>query len=128
MIACVGAGEMGPWQQRETIAALEHQGHEVRFPVIPILLPGSVPALGFLGQNTWADLRLGVDDPPALDVLAAAIRGKPLERKLRQQVPDPRAVRQRKRPSAGSGKAGSGSAGGASADSRRGRADSRQAS
>ena len=32
---CVGPGEMGPWQQREKYFALERQGKEPGFPVIP---------------------------------------------------------------------------------------------
>src|SRR5262245_16941278 len=54
---CVGPGEMGPWQQREVNMALERQAREIQFPVIPLLLPGADPVLGFLGQNTWIDLR-----------------------------------------------------------------------
>jgi len=75
---CVGPGDMGPWQQRETYYALEQQTHRPGFPVIPVLLPGADPALGFLAQNTWVDLRAGVDQPLQIRVLAAAIRGEPL--------------------------------------------------
>jgi TIR domain len=59
---CVGPGEMGPWQQREVNMALERQAREIEFPVIPVLLPGADPVLGFLGQNTWIDLRAKPDD------------------------------------------------------------------
>ena len=31
-------------------------GSGAEFPVIPVLLPGADPVLGFLGQNTWIDL------------------------------------------------------------------------
>lgn len=73
---CIGPGEMGPWQQRESNFALDRQGRNADFPVIPVLLPGSDPVLGFLGQNTWVDLRQGTDDPGLLSLLAGAIRGE----------------------------------------------------
>lgn len=72
----VGPGEMGPWQQRERDFAMERQGRSPGFRVIPVLLPGSDPVLGFLGQNTWVDLRQGTDEPASLAILAAAIRGE----------------------------------------------------
>ena len=60
---CIGASGLGAWQQREHYKALDRQAHEPGFPVIPVLLPGAVdPALGFLGLNTWVDLRQGLDD------------------------------------------------------------------
>ncbi len=73
---CIGPGEMGPWQTRESNFALDRQGRNAACPVIPILLPGSDPVLGFLGQNTWVDLRQGTEDPGALSLLAGAIRGE----------------------------------------------------
>ena len=73
---CIGPGEMGPWQTRESNVALDRQGRNKDFPVIPVLLPGSDPVLGFLGQNTWVDLRQGTDDPGVLSLLAGAIRGE----------------------------------------------------
>jgi formylglycine-generating enzyme required for sulfatase activity len=73
----VGPGEMGPWQQREKHLALERQGREAGFPVIPVLLPQADPVLGFLGQNTWIDLRERPDDPARLALLLAAIRREP---------------------------------------------------
>ncbi len=74
---CVGQGEMGPWQQREMFSALDRQAKEVGFPVIPVLLPGAEPPLGFLKQNTWVDLRTGLNDEFPLQLLAAAVRGEP---------------------------------------------------
>jgi formylglycine-generating enzyme required for sulfatase activity len=73
----VGPGEMGPWQQREKNLALERQGRDAAFAVIPVLLPQADPVLGFLGQNTWVDLRERPDDPATLALLVAAIRGEP---------------------------------------------------
>ena len=49
----VGPGEMGSWQQKEVDIALDLQSKSPSFPVIPVLLPGGEPPLGFLGQLTW---------------------------------------------------------------------------
>lgn len=81
MAVCIGQGEMGPWQQREQYLALERQVAAERsgrsFPVIPILLPGAEPPLGFLSQNTWVDFRARADDPVLLATLVRAIHGQP---------------------------------------------------
>lgn len=78
---CIGQGEMGPWQQREQYLALERQvaaeRQGQRFSVIPVLLPGAEPPLGFLSQNTWVDFRARVDDPVLLNTLISAIHGQP---------------------------------------------------
>lgn len=78
---CIGQGEMGPWQQREQYLALERQmaaeRHGQHFPVIPVLLPGAEPPLGFLCQNTWVDFRVRVDDPVLLNTLVRAVHGHP---------------------------------------------------
>ncbi len=78
---CLGQGEMGPWQQREQYLALERQvaaeRHGQTFPVIPVLLPGAEPPLGFLSQHTWVDFRARVDDPVLLHTLVNAVQGKP---------------------------------------------------
>src|SRR5271169_6198713 len=73
---CVGPSGMGPWQQREVNLALDRQVRESTFPVIPVLLPGADPVLGFLSQNTWVDLRGKPDDPVLISILAGAISGK----------------------------------------------------
>lgn len=78
---CLGQGEMGPWQQREQYLALERQVAAERqgqkFPVIPVLLPGVEPPLGFLSQHTWVDFRARADDPLLLHTLVNAIHGQP---------------------------------------------------
>jgi WD40 repeat protein len=86
---CIGASAMGAWQQREHYKALDRQAHEPGFPVIPVLLPGADdPALGFLGLNTWVDLRQGPEDEVTIEILTRAARGLPPgEAAL---VPDPR--------------------------------------
>jgi hypothetical protein len=73
----LGPQGMGPWQQREKDLALDRQARTPTFSVIPVLLPGADPALGFLSLNTWVDLRAGLDDPSLLAVLTAAVRGEP---------------------------------------------------
>jgi tetratricopeptide (TPR) repeat protein len=77
---CIGA-EMGPWQLREQYSALERQAaaerEGVSVPVIPVLLPGGEPPLGFLRQNTWVDLRQGAEDGVGIEILTRAIRGEP---------------------------------------------------
>src|SRR5215510_9214843 len=70
----LGADGLGPWQQRERDLALDRQGQEPGFPVIPVLLTRIDPALGFLKLNTWVDLSSNVADQAALDILSAAIR------------------------------------------------------
>ncbi len=73
----LGPAGMGTWQQREQHLALERQAKDETFPVIPVLLPGADPALGFLQLNMWVDLREGVNALGSLAVLEAAIEGKP---------------------------------------------------
>jgi len=88
----VGVGEMGPWQQREKYLALDRQARDAAFPVIPVLLPGADPALGFLGQNMWVDLRERPDAPSTLALLAAAIRGEAPGAAARETVDATRAT------------------------------------
>jgi TIR domain len=58
----LGPEGLGPWQQRERDLALDRQGREPGFPVIPVLLSAADPALGFLRLNTWVDLSAGATD------------------------------------------------------------------
>src|SRR4051812_47019166 len=73
----LGVEGLGPWQQRERDLALDRQGREPGFPVIPVLLTRADPALGFLKLNTWVDLSANVGDETALEILRAAIRREP---------------------------------------------------
>jgi energy-coupling factor transporter ATP-binding protein EcfA2 len=73
---CFGSGEMGSWQQREVGVALERQNKTPEFPVIPILLPGCEPPLGFLKQLTWIDLRSESLDQ-ITPIIIGAIHGIP---------------------------------------------------
>lgn len=72
---CIGPGELGPWQQREMCLALDRQAHDPSFRVIPVLLPGADPVLGFLSTNMWIDLRDGAGEEDFVALLAAALRG-----------------------------------------------------
>jgi Novel STAND NTPase 1/TIR domain/FHA domain len=81
----LGPFGMGRWQQREMERALDRQAQDGRFPVIPILLAGSDPALGFLGLNTWVDLRQG-STPDMIEVLVRAARGQPPGDDLQERV------------------------------------------
>jgi hypothetical protein len=47
----VGPGEMGSGQQREVDIALDLQCRNPNLPIIPVLLPGCEPPLGFLRQR-----------------------------------------------------------------------------
>ena len=76
VIVFIGPNGMGPWQHREIDVALDMQARTPGFPVIPILLPGSEPPLGFLRQNTWIDRRnLPLDQVVLL--LEKSVRGEP---------------------------------------------------
>jgi hypothetical protein len=81
----LGPNGMGRWQQREKDLALDRQMQDPHFFVIPVLLPGADPALGFLSLNTWVDLRNGTT-PDAIEILARAARGEPPDPDLRDRV------------------------------------------
>ena len=74
----IGPQGMGRWQQREREYALDRQTRDENFPVIPVLLPGADPALGFLSLNTWIDLQKGTTRE-AIENLAAAMRGETVD-------------------------------------------------
>jgi hypothetical protein len=80
----VGPGEMSSWQQREVDVALDLQSRKTNLPVIPVLLRGCEPPLGFLRHLTWVDL-----GTQALDlgtkILAKAARGEAPGPDLRKQ-------------------------------------------
>lgn len=71
----LGPNGMGRWQQREQYLALDRQAQSSVFPVIPVLLPGSESAHGFLSLNTWIDMRQGLNED-ALLLLSSAIKGE----------------------------------------------------
>jgi energy-coupling factor transporter ATP-binding protein EcfA2 len=85
----IGKEGFGPWQAREMWAALGRQGRDPAFPVIPTMLPGAeeVPSL-FLGLNTWVDMRRGVDDEVAFQMLLQAIRGEAMGGPVFEELAD----------------------------------------
>ena len=86
VVVFLGPGEMGRWQQRELQLALDRQTVSA-MPVVPVLLPGADPPLGFLSLNTWVDLRTRLDEERPLTVLAGAVRGlAPAELKAGEQA------------------------------------------
>ncbi len=65
--AFIGPKGLGPIQVAEMRAALYRMFREKGYPVIPILLPGADPAKrdrlpSFLAQQTWVDLRNGLEN------------------------------------------------------------------
>jgi hypothetical protein len=88
----VGHEGFGSWQNREQFLAVERQNREPSFRVIPVLLPGAGadPPLGLLRQNTWVDLRPGLDNTRAIDILIAGIRGEPPNAELQEHIADTR--------------------------------------
>lgn len=75
----LGPHGLGRIQKREMYFAIDRQSAAgaTTFPVIPVLLPGvEEVASGFLSQNTWIDLRPGLETPEALAALVAAVRGE----------------------------------------------------
>jgi len=77
----VGPSGVGPWEDAETMTALDRAFRERAHRVIPVLLPGSpassqIKLPSFLHLFTWVDFRKGLDDPDALRRLIAGIRGE----------------------------------------------------
>lgn len=78
----IGSEGFGRVQRGEKNLALDRQEFAAKagnkFPVIPILLPGAKfdDVTGFLSQNTWVDLRTGLDNAAAMDAIAHAIKGQ----------------------------------------------------
>jgi hypothetical protein len=86
----VGAGEMGSSQQREVDIAFDLQSRSPNLRVIPVLLPGCDPPLGFLGQLTWVDFRSQSLDA-GVAILAKAARGEELGPDLQRHLDSVRA-------------------------------------
>jgi energy-coupling factor transporter ATP-binding protein EcfA2 len=57
MAVFLGDRDMGRWQLRERAWALDQTTLQNSYKVIPVLLPGAKPPLGFLQQQMWIDLR-----------------------------------------------------------------------
>ena len=77
----LGPGGLGQWQHEEMQTALNLCVTGRQRAVIPVLLPGANPndlqtLPLFLGNRTWLDIRSGVNDLVAVDLLVASIRGQ----------------------------------------------------
>ncbi|MGH7502819.1 MAG: toll/interleukin-1 receptor domain-containing protein [Longimicrobiales bacterium] len=75
VIVLLGPNDMGDWQRAESELALNRQRRGEAVRVVPVLLRGADPPLGFLGLNTWVDLSGGYEDRTLLDHLVATVRG-----------------------------------------------------
>lgn len=71
-----GPSGFGAWQAREVQLAFDRRSREPEFPIVPVLLRGSDPPLGFLALETWIDLREPSREAPALRDLAQALRNE----------------------------------------------------
>ena len=68
----IGREGIGPIQVAEMRAALNRKFRDQGYPAIPVLLPGANPAdryhlPAFLAQQTWVDLRSGLDSSEELE-------------------------------------------------------------
>lgn len=73
----LGGEGLGTWQKREMWFALDRQVQAEKsgkqFPVIPVILPGGDPAVGFLSLTMWVDLRKDPADPSGLDRIVRSL-------------------------------------------------------
>ncbi len=76
----VGPSGIGPWEDAETMSALDRAVKDNSRRVIPVLLPGAPdnPEMPeFLRLFTWVDFRKSLDDEEAFPWLVAGILGQP---------------------------------------------------
>ncbi len=94
IVVAIGRHGLGPWQQREVVAALDRhdrakEAGEPIPPVVPLLLEhGSDKQAGltFLMQNVWVEGW----DPRAADLIKGAVGGTPPIDLYSEDHPDPR--------------------------------------
>ena len=75
VLVLLGPAGMGDWQRAESDLALDRQRRGEPVRVLPVLLRGADPPLGFLRLNTWVDLSAGHDDRSLLQHLVTIVRG-----------------------------------------------------
>ena len=73
----LGPHGIGAWQSREVQVAFDRKAREPDFPVVPVMVEGADPPLGFLGLQTWIDLRDRAGEVLGLLCLQRALRGEP---------------------------------------------------
>ncbi|MCP3916657.1 MAG: SUMF1/EgtB/PvdO family nonheme iron enzyme [bacterium] len=76
VIVFLGPRGLGSWQLREKELVLERHQASGELPVVPVLLPGADPPLGFLHLKTWVDMTDSERDASALDALEAVMLGR----------------------------------------------------
>ncbi|MBI4872026.1 MAG: TIR domain-containing protein [Candidatus Riflebacteria bacterium] len=74
VVVLQGPEGMDRWQQRERQAIRGRWEDDAQFQVVPVLLPGGRPSLGFLPLLTWVDLQSAADGPLSLGPIAATAR------------------------------------------------------
>ncbi|HEX7183928.1 MAG TPA: TIR domain-containing protein [Thermoanaerobaculia bacterium] len=78
-----GPNELGSWEIQELDEARNRAAVDRSFRLIPVLLPGLPDPFDpnrlppFVGTRTWVDLRRGIEDERAFEILVNAIRGLP---------------------------------------------------
>lgn len=72
----LGPHGIGAWQSREVQVALDRKAREPDFPVVPVMVEGADPPLGFLALQTWIDLRDRASEARGLLCLQRALRGE----------------------------------------------------
>ncbi len=83
MVVLLGAHGIGSWQQREIQLALDRQTTD-EIQIVPVLLPGSQPPLGFLSLIHWVDLRAGQLETDGHALLTGALGLRPPDEEDRQ--------------------------------------------
>jgi len=73
VLVVIGPHGVGEVQEREVDVALRRQDKDRRFPVVPVLIPGSEAPSGMLATLTWVDIRHQATSEAVRD-LALAIR------------------------------------------------------
>jgi MinD-like ATPase involved in chromosome partitioning or flagellar assembly len=79
-VVFVGEGGSGPWQDQESVVALENYAKDSTKRIIPVLLPKAPSSQlrlpNFLRNVHWVDLRAGLKDREAIGNLAWALTGE----------------------------------------------------
>lgn len=81
LLVLIGSNGLSISQDDELRFAFEAHAHRADFHFIPVLLPEAPMTARerlprWLRQLSWIDLRAGLEDPEALELLVAAIRGQ----------------------------------------------------
>lgn len=89
-----GPHDLGSWAIQELDEARNRAAQDRSFRLIPVLLPGLPDPFDpnrlppFVGTRTWVDLRRGIEDERAFEILIRAIRGLPPGPDAPAELPD----------------------------------------